>query len=84
MHMCMYIYTYTGALNLVDLAGSERLDRSKVEGIRQKEACAINKSLSSLGTYVWLSLLPSSLLPSHTTVCTEHLGTLLQISISHA
>lgn len=38
-----------GALNLVDLAGSERLDRSKAEGARQKEACAINKSLSSLG-----------------------------------
>eukprot|EP00873_Tetraselmis_striata_P007567 jgi/Tetstr1/427831/TSEL_001803.t1 len=39
----------TGALNLVDLAGSERLARSKVEGARQKEACAINKSLSALG-----------------------------------
>ncbi|CAG9466804.1 unnamed protein product [Pedinophyceae sp. YPF-701] len=39
----------TGALNLVDLAGSERLDKSKAEGARQKEACAINKSLSALG-----------------------------------
>mmetsp|Transcript_43059 Transcript_43059/g.102233 ORF Transcript_43059/g.102233 Transcript_43059/m.102233 type:complete len:317 (-) Transcript_43059:1913-2863(-) len=38
-----------GALNLVDLAGSERLNRSKAEGARQKEACAINKSLSALG-----------------------------------
>ncbi|DBA96427.1 TPA: Nucleolar protein 58, variant 2 [Trebouxia sp. C0004] len=38
-----------GALNLVDLAGSERLARSQVEGKHQKEACSINKSLSSLG-----------------------------------
>lgn len=38
-----------GSLNLVDLAGSERLSRSGVEGDRAKEACSINKSLSSLG-----------------------------------
>ncbi|KAK9803631.1 hypothetical protein WJX72_007017 [[Myrmecia] bisecta] len=38
-----------GALNLVDLAGSERLNRSEASGQRQKEACSINKSLSSLG-----------------------------------
>jgi hypothetical protein len=38
-----------GSLNLVDLAGSERLNRSCVEGARQREACAINKSLSALG-----------------------------------
>jgi kinesin family protein C1 len=37
-----------GTLNLVDLAGSERLDRSGATGDRQKEAVAINKSLSSL------------------------------------
>ena len=29
--------------------GSERLARSQVEGKHQKEACSINKSLSSLG-----------------------------------
>ena len=31
------------------LCGSERLARSQVEGKHQKEACSINKSLSSLG-----------------------------------
>lgn len=38
-----------GSLNLVDLAGSERLNRSQAEGARAREACNINKSLSSLG-----------------------------------
>lgn len=31
------------------MPGSERLARSQVEGKHQKEACSINKSLSSLG-----------------------------------
>lgn len=33
----------------VGLLRSERLNRSQAEGQRQKEACSINKSLSSLG-----------------------------------
>ena len=37
-----------GTLNMVDLAGSERLDRSNAKGVHAKEACSINKSLSSL------------------------------------
>jgi kinesin family protein C1 len=41
--------TLSGCLNLVDLAGSERTDRSGAEGQRMREACAINKSLSTLG-----------------------------------
>lgn len=33
---------------LVDLAGSEKIGQSKVEGLQQKEALAINKSLTAL------------------------------------
>eukprot|EP00929_Paragymnodinium_shiwhaense_P032793 TRINITY_DN18127_c0_g1_i1.p1 TRINITY_DN18127_c0_g1~~TRINITY_DN18127_c0_g1_i1.p1 ORF type:complete len:866 (-),score=215.98 TRINITY_DN18127_c0_g1_i1:273-2621(-) len=37
-----------GALHLVDLAGSERLSKTGSTGDRLKEACLINRSLSSL------------------------------------
>ncbi len=39
-------------LVLVDLAGSERVGRTDAEGVRLKEAQAINKSLSALGNVI--------------------------------
>ena len=41
-----------GTLSLIDLAGSERLNTTKVEGERQKETLAINKSLSALADVI--------------------------------
>ena len=43
-----------GKLMLVDLAGSERTTKTGTEGHAQKEAQAINKSLSSLGRCIQL------------------------------
>jgi len=42
----------TGKLTFVDLAGSERLKKSGSTGDAQREAAAINKSLSALGDVV--------------------------------
>ncbi|KAF4744080.1 Kinesin member, partial [Perkinsus olseni] len=42
----------TSKINLVDLAGSERLRKSGAVGQRQKEAVAINRSLSALGDVI--------------------------------
>jgi len=43
---------FQSCLNIVDLAGSERTKKSGAEGIRFKEAAAINKSLLALGNVV--------------------------------
>lgn len=43
--------THTHTTLLVDLAGSERADSTGATGDRLKEGCAINASLSALGTY---------------------------------
>jgi len=39
-------------VNLVDLAGSERIARSGAEGLRLREGCAINQSLTALGLVI--------------------------------
>merc|ERR1719253_503476 len=41
-----------GKMCLVDLAGSERLKKSEAEGVNQKEAIEINKSLTALGDVI--------------------------------
>ena len=40
------------SLHLVDLAGSERQKDSQSSGVRLREACCINKSLSALGNVI--------------------------------
>lgn len=39
-------------VNLVDLAGSERLAKTGAEGMRLREGCAINQSLTALGLVI--------------------------------
>ena len=42
----------TTSLHLVDLAGSERQKATCASGVRLREACCINKSLSALGNVI--------------------------------
>jgi len=42
----------TSVINLVDLAGSEKAGQTGATGQRLKEGCAINKSLTVLGTVI--------------------------------
>ena len=42
----------TSQFNLVDLAGSERQKATGTVGLRLKEACSINRSLSALGNVI--------------------------------
>ncbi len=52
-----------GALNLIDLAGSEKMSSSNGDIERQKEATAINKSLSSLGDVISAIIRGDSYIP---------------------
>jgi kinesin family member C1 len=52
-----------GALNLIDLAGSEKMSSSSGDLERQKEATAINKSLSSLGDVIAAIIRGDSYIP---------------------
>ena len=51
-HSIFQIKVNQSTLNLIDLAGSDRLNTTKVEGDRQKETLAINKSLSALADVI--------------------------------
>ena len=52
-----------GALILIDLAGSEKMSSSSGDLERQKEATAINKSLSSLGDVISAIIRGDSYIP---------------------
>lgn len=64
-------------INLVDLAGSERVKESQVTGVALKEACAINKSLSTFNRVV-TALSEQRLAPFRDSVLTR----LLQSSLA--
>ncbi|EER08222.1 Kinesin-3, putative [Perkinsus marinus ATCC 50983] len=64
----------TSKINLVDLAGSERLRKSGAVGQRQKEAVAINKSLSALGDVICARVTKSQHVPYRNSVLTSILS----------
>ncbi|KAF4671898.1 Kinesin member [Perkinsus chesapeaki] len=61
-------------INLVDLAGSERLRKSGATGQRQKEAVAINKSLSALGDVISARVTKTQHVPYRNSVLTSVLS----------
>ncbi|KAF4671286.1 Kinesin member [Perkinsus olseni] len=64
----------TSKINLVDLAGSERLRKSGAVGQRQKEAVAINKSLSALGDVISARVTKNLHVPYRNSVLTSILS----------
>ncbi|KAF4707280.1 Kinesin member, partial [Perkinsus olseni] len=64
----------TSKVNLVDLAGSERLRKSGAVGQRQKEAVAINKSLSALGDVISARVTKNQHVPYRNSVLTSILS----------
>ena len=49
---CVCVPPSRTSLHLVDLAGSERQKATCASGVRLREACCINKSLSALGNVI--------------------------------